>query len=68
MAQRTGRKISSDVASLPERAAPSKAKVGVPEGEKMGAGDKTDHSAGNDGSHAAAAAPKGAHKGPDRTK
>jgi hypothetical protein len=67
MSQRTGRKVSADVARLPERASPSKDKVGVPMPEKMGDGDMTDHSAGNDGSKAPAAAPKGAHKGPDRT-
>lgn len=68
MAQRTGRKVSKDVAHLPERAAPAKAGVGVPMGERMGATDPTDSSAGNDGSKGAASAPKGSHKGPDRTK
>ena len=68
MAQRTGRKVSSDVANLPERSAPAKGSVGVPMPERMGDGDPTDASAGNDGSKAPASAPKGAHKGPDRTK
>lgn len=68
MAQRTGRKVSKDVANLPERAAPAKGSVGVPMGEKMGTSDPTDSSAGNDGSHGPASAPKGSHKGPDRTK
>lgn len=68
MAQRTGRKISKDVANLPERAAPAKGSVGVPMAEKLGDGDPSDSAAGNDGSKGAASAPKGAHKGPDRTK
>jgi hypothetical protein len=68
MAQRTGRKVSSDVAHLPERAAPAKGSVGVPMPERIGDGSPTDASAGNDGSKGAASAPKGAHKGPDRTK
>ena len=68
MAQRTGRKVSADVANLPERSAPAKGSVGVPMPERMGDGDPTDASAGNDGSKAPASAPKGAHKGPDRTK
>lgn len=68
MAQRTGRKVSSDVANLPERAAPAKGSVGTPKPERLGDGDPTDASMGNDGSKSAASAPKGAHKGPDRTK
>lgn len=68
MSQRTGRKVSSDVANLPERSAPAKGSVGVPKPERLGDGDPTDASMGNDGSKGAASAPKGAHKGPDRTK
>ena len=69
MAQRTGRKISSDVANLPERSAPDKGgSVGVPKPERLGDGDPTDASMGNDGSKAPAAKPSNAHKGPDRTK
>lgn len=68
MAQRTDRKVSSDVAHLPERAKPAKGAVGVPAPEKMGAGDPSDSSHGHDGSKGAMAAPKGSHKGPDRTK
>ena len=68
MAQRTGRKVSADVANLPERPAPAKGSVGNPMPERLGDGDPTDASMGNDGSKGAMAAPKGAHKGPDRTK
>lgn len=68
MAQRTGRKVSSDVANLPERSAPAKGSVGVPMPERMGDGNPADASSGNDGSKAPASAPKGSHKGPDRTK
>lgn len=64
MAQRTGRKVSSGVANLPER---SKA---MPATEKMqlGDGSPNDCSNGNDGSKGSPSAPKGSHKGPDRTK
>ena len=67
MAQRTDRKVSSDVAHLPEHMAPAKGSVGVPGKAKLGTGDPSDSSAGHD-SGSGAAAPKGAHKGPDRTK
>lgn len=67
MAQRTGRKVSSDVANLPEHAKPAKGSVGVPAPMKMGAGDPSDSSAAHD-SGSGASAPKGSHKGPDRTK
>lgn len=68
MAQRTGRKVSSGVANLPERSAPARSGVGVTGQEKLGDGSPNDCSNGNDGSKGAPSAPKGSHKGPDRTK
>lgn len=68
MAQRSGRKVSSDVANLPERSAPAKGSVGVPMPEKIGTGDPSDSSHGVDGAPGGKAAPKNDHKGPDRTK
>jgi hypothetical protein len=71
MAQKTGRKVSG-AAQLPatgkKAVEMNKMQPGVPEGHKMGAGDMSDHSDANDGSKGAKSAPKGAHKGPDRTK
>lgn len=72
MAQRTGRAVSSSVASLKSKGKTVKQanmmQPGEPEAQRMGDMDPTDSSAGNDGSKAPASAPKGSHKGPDRTK
>lgn len=71
MAQRTGRRVK-DAAHLPahgKKAAQMNAtQPGVPQSARLGDGSSTDCSHGNDGSKPAKAAPKGAHKGPDRTK
>lgn len=64
MAQRTGRKVSSGVANLPEHAK----KMPATEKHSIGDGSPNDCSNGNDGSKGAPSAPKGSHKGPDRTK
>lgn len=64
MAQRTGRKVSGSVANLPERGK----KAPAAEKMQLGDGNPTDCSNGNDGSKAPMSAPKGSHKGPDRTK
>ncbi len=63
MSQRTGRKVAG-AANLPEHAK----KVPAAEKHQMGDGSQNDCSNGNDGSKSAVAAPKGKHKGPDRTK
>lgn len=64
MSQRTGRRVSSDVASLPAHGKKA------PKAEKMelGAGDPTDYSNGQDGTKSPAPKMENKHKGPDRTK
>lgn len=72
MTQRTGRRVSADKASLPAHGKKVKQanmmNPGVTEAQKLGDGDPSDCSNANDGSKAPMTAPKGAHKGPDRTK
>lgn len=72
MAQRTGRRVGGDKASLPAHGKKVKQAnmmhPGMPEQHALGDGSPTDHSGGNDGSKAPAAAPKGSHKGPGEAK
>ena len=72
MAQRTGRRVGSDNAKLPAHgkkvSEANKMHPGVTQPMQMGDGTSTDCSGANDGSKAAPSAPKGSHKGPDRTK
>ena len=72
MSQRTGRSVSPSVASVKSKGKKVKQAnmmhPGVPEAMSIGDQDPSDASNGNDGSKAAMSAPKGAHKGPDRTK
>ena len=49
MAQRTDRKVSPQVANLPEKAGAEKTTPGVYKDMSIGTGDPSDHSAGNDG-------------------
>lgn len=67
MAQRTGRRVSSDAPHLPAHGKKIKdmngMQPGMPQDMSPGAGDPSDYSAGHD-KGSGGSAPKGSHKGP----